>query len=89
MSLYLLLVNSCTYICRQCGDHPAGEQLLHRMGQEDVLRTERHPGRGAHHHTERGAGPNQVHLQRQNRNAHTEHHDLQQVLHQRQILRYD
>lgn len=30
------LSHAYVFIC-QCGDHPSGEQLLHRLGQEDVL----------------------------------------------------
>ena len=78
---------SLLLICRQCGGHQAGKQLLHRLGQSHVLRTEGHARRGPHHHAERGAGPDQVHLQRQNRDAHPEHHDLQQVFHKWSILR--
>lgn len=74
-------------ISRQHGDHPAGEQLLHRLGQEDVLLAQQHACRGSNHYAERGARPDQVRLQRQNGHAHPEHHDLQQVLHQRQIIR--
>lgn len=73
--------------CDQRGVHPSGQQLLHQLGQEDVLRPEGHPGPGQDHHPQRGAGPDQIHLQRQDGNPDAEHHDLQQVLHQRTSLR--
>lgn len=68
-------------------DHPPGQQLLHRLGPQDVPRRQRHARRGPHHHAERGARPGQVRLQRQDGDAHPERHDLQQVLRPREVLR--
>lgn len=72
----------------QCGDHQTGEQLLHQLGQEDVLPKERHSCPGEDHHAQWGTGPDQVHLQWQDRHPDAEHHDLQQVLHQWESLRW-
>ncbi len=82
----LTLVHVC--VCRQCGDHPSREQLLHRLGQEDVLPQEWHSCPGEDHHAQRGAGPDQIHLQWQDRHPDAEHHDFQQVLHQCKSLRW-
>lgn len=65
------------HVCQcQCGDHPSWEQLLHRLGQEDVLPQKRHACPGEDHHTQRGAGPDQIHLQRQDGHPDAEHHDF-------------
>lgn len=79
----------CVCVCQcQCGDHPSRQQLLHRLGQEDVLSQEWHSGTGEDHHAQRGAGSNQIHLQWQDRHPDAEHHDFQQVLHQWESLRW-
>ena len=83
------LPHICPCVCQcQRGDHPSRQQLLHRLGQEDVLSQEWHSGTGEDHHAQRGAGSNQIHLQWQDRHPDAEHHDFQQVLHQWESLRW-
>lgn len=68
--------------------HLPGEQRLHQLGHADVLRAERYARQGPQHEPQRPAGPGGVHLLGQDGHAHPEHHDLQEMLHQRRPLRW-
>ena len=65
-----------------CLGHSPVPVQVDRLGQGDVLSTQRHPSEGQDDRVERGARPDTVHLLGQDRHLDPEHHDLQQVLHQ-------
>lgn len=59
----------------------------HQLGRGDVPRADEHSRPRPHHHPQRGARTDSVHILRQDRHPHPEHHDLQQVLDCRPVLR--
>lgn len=55
----------------QCGNDKISQQFPHQLGQQNVLREDKHAGQSSHHHTQRGARADRVHLHRQNRDINS------------------
>lgn len=55
----------------QCGNDKISQQFPHQLGQQNVLREDKHAGQSSHHHTQRGARADRVYLHRQNRDINS------------------